>query len=66
MSRHSVYILLLLIIRNGFSFSAGKSSTSEEVEDMLEKENIAIFTSGVSTKYFITSRPYFPSVCDGD
>ena len=28
--------------------SAGKSNTSEEVEDMLEKKNIALFTSGVS------------------
>jgi hypothetical protein len=32
-----------------YLFLAGKSSSSEEVEDMLEKENVAIFTSGVST-----------------
>lgn len=30
-----------------FFTSAGQSKSSEEVEDMLEKKNIALFTSGV-------------------
>jgi len=40
-----LYLLKLLII-----FAAGRTTTNEELEDMLESGNPAIFTQGVSVQ----------------
>lgn len=39
------------------SFAAGRTTTSEELEDMLESGNPAIFSSGVSTACQLWSKP---------
>lgn len=42
--------IIILIIFNYFHITAGKATTNEELEEMLEQGNSAVFTQGVRIK----------------
>lgn len=62
-SRYTNLFAMFLSFRNvikaniGFCLTAGKATTDEELEEMLDGGNAAVFTAGVSTTLYT-------SVCD--